>query len=160
MTLASLVAGTAAFLMPPGNGDRAIVELPANVDLSAGPYCDDAHAFCLTRESLAAGYGLYVVEPHIIFRQRNCQVHWRAVNPGLEERVPEGGFRSPCSGATFDALGQLVFGPSPRGLDRFPVRRAGAAIVVDTRSIACRPGLSAMPRPSDCQAPAGLAPGP
>jgi len=64
---------------------------------------------------------------------RGCTIPWRE---GFQFRDPQTGidsrgwFRDPCHGATFDANGTLVFGPSPRNMDRFPVEVVGDDVYV------------------------------
>jgi Rieske Fe-S protein len=60
--------------------------------------------------------------------------------PHLGCRVPycesSGQFECPCHGSVFDAAGEWLSGPSPRGLDRFEIREAPGGLVVDvTRKI-------------------------
>jgi Rieske Fe-S protein len=41
-----------------------------------------------------------------------------------------GWFRDPCHGSTYDLTGACVYGPCPRGLDRYPVKVENGNIVV------------------------------
>jgi Rieske Fe-S protein len=49
----------------------------------------------------------------------HCQVSWRTDFVFDNEA---GWFRAYCSGSTFDLSGNRIYGPSPRGLDRYDVR--------------------------------------
>jgi hypothetical protein len=49
----------------------------------------------------------------------HCQVFWR---PDFIFDGETGWFRAYCSGSTFDLAGNRIYGPSPRGLDRYDVR--------------------------------------
>jgi nitrite reductase/ring-hydroxylating ferredoxin subunit len=50
---------------------------------------------------------------------RGCTIPWR---PDFEFMGKKGWFRDPCHNDTFAIDGAHVFGPAPRGMDRFPVR--------------------------------------
>ncbi len=56
--------------------------------------------------------------------------------PHLGCRVPfcesSGQFECPCHGSSFNLRGEYVAGPSPRGLDRFPVHVTEEGVIVDT----------------------------
>ena len=43
----------------------------------------------------------------------------------------EAGFLDPCGNSRWRLSGERVFGPAPRGLDRFPVAEGEAAILID-----------------------------
>lgn len=47
-----------------------------------------------------------------------------------------GWFREPCHGDTYAMDGARVFGPAPRGLDRFAVRVVGGVVKVDPLEVA------------------------
>lgn len=66
-----------------------------------------------------------------------CTVPWRS---DFEFQGRKGWFRDPCSGATWDLDGTLVFGPAFRGLDRYPLRIEDGRILVDTSTLICGPG--------------------
>jgi cytochrome b6-f complex iron-sulfur subunit len=66
-----------------------------------------------------------------------CTVPWRSE---FEFQGRKGWFRDPCSGATWDIDGTLVFGPAFRGLDRHPLRIEYGRILVDTSTLICGPG--------------------
>jgi len=52
-----------------------------------------------------------------------CTVPWRE---------DEGRFNCPCHSSIFDVTGEVVSGPAPRPLDRFPVEISDQQVVVDT----------------------------
>lgn len=56
--------------------------------------------------------------------------------PHLGCRVPfcesSGRFECPCHGSIFDIGGEWIEGPSPRGIDRHPLRLDGDTLVVDS----------------------------
>ena len=56
--------------------------------------------------------------------------------PHLGCRVPfcesSGRFECGCHGSIFDLGGEWIQGPSPRGMDRYPVSVVGSDLVVDT----------------------------
>jgi hypothetical protein len=49
---------------------------------------------------------------------RGCTLPWR---PDFKFDNAKGWFRDPCLGSTYDLNGHKVYGPSPRGLDQYPV---------------------------------------
>lgn len=72
---------------------------------------------------------------------RQCTIPWRPTflwpDPENGGALRAGWFRDPCSGSTFDKDGTRVFGPSPRGLDRYVVSIVGGQIAVDTSRYVC-----------------------
>ena len=56
--------------------------------------------------------------------------------PHLGCRIPycetSGRFECPCHGSVFNRKGEYISGPSPRGMDSFPVRIDKDEVVVDT----------------------------
>lgn len=71
--------------------------------------------------------------------------------PHLGCRTPfcesSGRFECPCHGSIFNLKGEYLSGPSPRGLDRFPVKTTEEGVVVDTSTIieGSRPGQVTIP---------------
>lgn len=59
--------------------------------------------------------------------------------PHLGCRVPfcesSGRFECPCHGSVFNLGGEHLAGPSPRGMDRYPVEQVGERLVVDTSNL-------------------------
>lgn len=105
--------------------------------------------FHLVRLSQDEFIALSWVDPH-----RGCMVRWRPnfiwpISGDGEQK--KGWFREGCDGDTYDISGHLVFGPSPRDLDRFVVSTEGGRVVVDTNTYVCGhslPGEScATPQP-------------
>lgn len=43
-----------------------------------------------------------------------------------------GHFECPCHGSVFNAAGEWVSGPSPRGMDRYPLQIADGRVIVNT----------------------------
>jgi cytochrome b6-f complex iron-sulfur subunit len=73
--------------------------------------------------------------PHL-----GCTVPWLA-NDLAEGGPPDGGdrvfaskgrFKCPCHQSTYNRYGQIVFGPAPRPMSRFPLRLENGKIVVET----------------------------
>jgi nitrite reductase/ring-hydroxylating ferredoxin subunit len=62
-------------------------------------------------------------DPHL-----GCTVPYR---PTFRFNGSDGWFRNPCHGETYDMAGYRVFGPSPRGLDRFAVEVRDGNVHVD-----------------------------
>jgi len=67
--------------------------------------------------------------------------------PHLGCHVPfcesSGRFECPCHGSIFDIGGEYITGPSPRGMDRYPIAVKGRAVVVDTGSLETGPDRGA-----------------
>jgi Rieske Fe-S protein len=80
-----------------------------------------------------------------------CAVPWR---PDYEWEGTTGLFLNPCHGETFDIAGNRVFGPSPRGLDRFAVTIENGRVVVDLSDVTLGPRT---PAPPSSGAPASMA---
>ncbi len=91
--------------------------------------------FHLARLSQEEFVALSWVDPHM-----GCMVRWRAdfvwPTSGNGEQK-KGWFRNGCHGETYDTAGRLVFGPSPRDLDRFAVSIEDGRIIVDTSTYVC-----------------------
>jgi len=68
---------------------------------------------------------------------RGCTVPWR---PGFEFMGKKGWFRDPCHNDTFTIEGVHVFGPGPRGMDRFPVRIDDGIVRVNVKTVIQGPG--------------------
>ena len=63
--------------------------------------------------------------------------------PHLGCRVPycesSGRFECPCHGSIFNRKGEYIAGPSPRGMDSFPLQVQGGGVVVDTGTVVTGP---------------------
>lgn len=92
----------------------------SGVDLAALP--DNAVLFHVVRLDDGGVRALYAKDPHL-----GCWVPWR---PDFEFEGRRGWFRNPCHGETYDITGRRIPGPSPRDLDRFPVRVEGGRVIV------------------------------
>ncbi|MFN0145127.1 MAG: Rieske (2Fe-2S) protein [Dehalococcoidia bacterium] len=126
--LALAVVAVAMFSWPAG-GDSGLVKVPL-ADITGGSaYCDREHGFCITSESLGAGFALDSLDPHPVFSRKGCRVDGDVV-PGVADRIPLEVLRSPCSGATFDVLGVRLFGPAPSDLRRLAVELEGDYVLV------------------------------
>ena len=90
------------------------------------------HRFWLIKLDDDEFVALLAKSPH-----RGCTVPWR---PDFEFMGKKGWFRDPCYQSTWDMTGRLVFGPSPRGMDRFPVRVDGDKVLVNVETVILGPG--------------------
>jgi cytochrome b6-f complex iron-sulfur subunit len=78
---------------------------------------------------------LYWKCPHL-----GCTVPWKETDPvmggppgaGDTPFAQQGRFNCPCHGSLYNRYGQIVQGPAPRPMDRFPVTIDGGKIMVDT----------------------------
>ncbi len=53
--------------------------------------------------------------------------------------APNGMFRDPCHGSSYRPDGTAFFGPTPRGLDRYPVEVSGGAVMVHVSEVLSGP---------------------
>ena len=139
-----VAAGSAWALLVSGQDENAeptsFAEVPADV-LAQGVYCSETAPFCLTPESLAAGYAVATVNQRSFSLHADkggCPAAWL---PGFDlSRVQAGpgtgAFRVLCDGQTFDATGARLFGPAPADMTHLPVARTDGVIVVDLRPLA------------------------
>jgi cytochrome b6-f complex iron-sulfur subunit len=68
--------------------------------------------------------------PHL-----GCTVPWKENDPPEGQdvgRQEKGRFNCPCHGSIYDRYGQIIRGPAPRPMDRFPVTIDGDKIKVET----------------------------
>jgi hypothetical protein len=78
---------------------------------------------------------------------KGCTVPWR---PDFEFLGKKSWFRDPCYSSTYDIAGRLFFGPSPRSLDRFPVRVEHGEVQVLPDPAKVSPGPAAGPEYIPC----------
>ena len=74
--------------------------------------------------------------PHL-----GCTVPWREndpVMPGDEGFAQKGRFNCPCHGSIYNRYGQILQGPAPRPMDRFPLAIEGGKLKVDTGKVIAR----------------------
>jgi hypothetical protein len=120
------------------------------------PFCVPLHHFCITQPERGHPIALYTYDPHPVFREQGCEVHWVAA---ANQQAPDGTtvhgvFSDPCGGSNYDLSGHRLFGPSPRDLDSFRVEVTDTATIVDTRSLIC--GKRRLVDTGDCKrAPLG-----
>ncbi len=73
--------------------------------------------------------------PHL-----GCTVPWKDNEPAMGGPpgqgdlgfAQEGRFHCPCHGSIYNRYGQIIEGPAPRPMDRFPITIQGGKLVVDT----------------------------
>lgn len=78
---------------------------------------------------------LWWVCPHL-----GCTVPWKENDPvmggppgpGDAAFAEAGRFNCPCHGSIYNRYGQIVLGPAPRPMDRFPLRIEDGRLFVDT----------------------------
>lgn len=98
------------------------------------------HRFWLVRLESGEFIALWQKSPH-----RGCIVPWL---PDFEFMGKKGWFRDPCYNSTWDVTGTLVFGPSPRGLDRFPVLVEDGTVRVNVKTVIQDPAGQHRHRPA------------
>ena len=105
--------------------------------------------FHLARLSQEEFVALSWIDPHL-----GCMVPWR---PNFEYPISgngeqkKGWFKNGCHGETYDIKGRLVFGPSPRDLDRYVFSIEDGRGIVDTSTYVC--GRSPPGEPCETQSP-------
>lgn len=82
--------------------------------------------------------------PHL-----GCTVPWKESEPLASKEGPapivddgfatQGRFECPCHSSTYNRYGQIVYGPAPRPMDRFPVQVEGPDLLVNTGRPITRP---------------------
>lgn len=126
----------------PSGGFGGTVEAGAEVGFPAGEvrYFPEGR-FYVTR-----------VEDEIIALYQKC--------PHLGCRVPfcdsSGRFECPCHGSIFNLKGEYVAGPSPRGMDQFPVSVSEGLVAVDTGTIVEGPAPGVLTMSGDPAGPSCL----
>jgi Rieske Fe-S protein len=143
MALCLLVSG-ATFLWPrnadaqpwvsAGSIDRLEIDEPTLFYGAGAPYV------YLVRTSMDEVVALISKDTN-----RGCIVSW---HPTLLFNGTQGWFRDPCHDSTYDLMGNCVFGPCPRGLDRYEVQMHGKQMQVyvgETRIIKGKPGRLSNP---------------
>lgn len=135
VALAAVAAVAVYFLAQPGGGPSYVVA--GNVeDFTVGePVHFADQSFYIVKQESGEFLALYQKDPHL-----GCTVPWR---PDFEFHGQTGWFRNPCHRETYTLSGECVFGPCPRGLDRFPVEVVGDEVRVDTSPLICGPGAPA-----------------
>jgi len=84
----------------------------------------------------AAGTATYVPEGRLWVANTGTKIFALSQKcPHLGCRVPfcesSGRFECPCHGSVFDLGGEWITGPSPRGMDQFPLSVEGSDLVAD-----------------------------
>ncbi|MHB1089786.1 MAG: QcrA and Rieske domain-containing protein [Ilumatobacteraceae bacterium] len=78
--------------------------------------------------------------------------------PHLGCRVPfcesSGRFECPCHGSVFDIAGEWISGPSPRGMDQYPLTIEDDVLIVDTSELINGPDPGAADFLTDPKGPA------
>lgn len=80
--------------------------------------------------------------------------------PHLGCRVPycesSGRFECPCHGSFFNVKGEYIAGPSPRGMDSFPVTVENGQVLVDTGDVITGPAPGVLTLPDEPKGPSCL----
>lgn len=131
--LLALVAAVVAVYFLTQSDEPPFVVAGNADDFEVGePVRNAEHNFYIVKLDSGEFLALYQKDPHL-----GCTVPWR---PDFEFQGKTGYFRNPCHGETYDIEGNLLFGPAPRGLDRFPVEIVNGEVRVDTETLICGPG--------------------
>jgi cytochrome b6-f complex iron-sulfur subunit len=62
-------------------------------------------------------------------------------------------FQCPCHGSIYNIIGEYVGGPTPRGLDRFPIRIQDGRVLVDTSDLIAGPPRELVTGPTQAAGP-------
>lgn len=109
-------------------------------------------------ERFAEGSATFVREGHLyVTRARGELFAISQKCPHLGCRVPfcegSGLFECPCHGSVYNAAGEYVSGPAPRGMDRYPVAIENGKVVVNVAELQEGPAIG--PRRYDLPPRAG-----
>jgi Ferredoxin subunits of nitrite reductase and ring-hydroxylating dioxygenases len=66
-------------------------------------------------------------------------------------------FECPCHGSVYNVIGEYVKGPTPRGMDRFPIRIENGRVLVDTSQIVEGPARGILTGPTEAAGPSCVA---
>ena len=126
------IAALASFLWQQQQSSFALeIELPEQ-PLAVRSFEVDGIDGWLVRREDGEVDAFWANSPH-----RGCTVELAAAGDERLRTVPspfgddEAGFLDPCGNSRWRLSGERVFGPAPRGLDRFPVAEGEAAILID-----------------------------
>jgi cytochrome b6-f complex iron-sulfur subunit len=112
---AGIDAGEGFYYLPEARA--FLVRYPAGSLDAAREVYDDP-----TIAGMEAGYvALYQKCPHLGCRVPDCR--------------SSGRFECPCHVSVFTGVGELVQGPAPRGMDRFPLKVEDGRVLIDTAVI-------------------------
>ncbi len=127
---AALAALLVTFAWPRDLSEQTRFDVGVAEDFTIGSVTtiDEGH-FHLVRLSDETFLALSWADPH-----SHCTVTWR---PDFAFGNSAGWFRDPCHGSTYRLDGTRVFGPSSRGLDRYPVEIISGNVTVDTSRYVC-----------------------
>ncbi|MDP9184050.1 MAG: Rieske 2Fe-2S domain-containing protein [Actinomycetota bacterium] len=62
-------------------------------------------------------------------------------------------FQCPCHGSIYNVIGEYLGGPTPRGLDRFPIRIQDGRVLVDTSNLMVGPPRDLVEGPTEATGP-------
>jgi len=115
-----LIGGTLAFLWPKVRGEKAEKLLIAGKvdDLPEGKMTIFRKEKVFINRTDRGFLALSAICTHL-----RCVVRWTE---------PKKVFECPCHGAKFNAVGEVLEGPPPRPMDRYPIEIVEDKIVVDT----------------------------
>jgi cytochrome b6-f complex iron-sulfur subunit len=68
-------------------------------------------------------------------------------------------FQCPCHGSIYNVIGEYLGGPTPRGLDRFPIRIQDGRVLVDTSNLMVGPPRDLVDGPTEAAGPSCVSPG-
>jgi cytochrome b6-f complex iron-sulfur subunit len=68
-------------------------------------------------------------------------------------------FQCPCHGSIYNIIGDYLGGPTPRGLDRFPIRIQDGRVLVDTSNLIAGPPRGEVSGPTQAAGPSCVTPG-
>jgi Rieske Fe-S protein len=150
VSLAAIAAGAvalASLLWPQQQSSYALEIEPPREALETTAFEVDGVRGWVVRRRDGGLDAFWARSPH-----RGCEVELLAPDdPRFEARADffanrRGGFLDPCGGSLWLLSGERVFGPAPRGLDRFPLAEDEAVLWIDLGRVllgACSDGTTA-----------------
>lgn len=118
---------------------QSLVQTRLTNEYAGSPQLFPLHDFYAGAGTDGVLRAFYVYPPGFTGHVRGCRITWNAdaVEETDDGDVGPGLYADPCSGARWDADGQLVAGNSERALDEFPTQAGVEGVLVDTSRLIC-----------------------
>ena len=131
-TLLALAAGWTTFealkpLAGSGGGEKVALGSPDDVPAGTAKYVGEGRLWVANAGSEV--FALSQKCPHLGCRVPFCE--------------SSGRFECPCHGTIFDIGGEWISGPSPRGMDRYPLTLEDGVLIADTSDVVNGPDRGA-----------------
>lgn len=138
LAMVALVAIGVAVVWPSNGADSEWAALARADELDVNePLAVEGDVYLVRLES-GEILALSTIDPHL-----GCKVPFV---PDFTFRGDTGWFRNPCHGETYDVAGVCIFGPCPRGLDRYEVRVRDGDVEVNFKHLTEGPLHATLPQ--------------